>query len=147
MQRYEGKDVAFSVPGDWEDRTVTAFAAPASPGRKVTPNVVVTRDRAEGRDSAATYADRQLVELAKKLDGFSLVSRHELTLDGLPAVEMTFTWSSGSGKLQNRQVFVVLPNGTALSITATVLKNEFDEFEPTFDQILESFEFPADALE
>ena len=54
MPRYEHPDVSFDVPRDWEDRSVAAFSAPLSPGKKSGPNVVLTRDKLEPGENLAS---------------------------------------------------------------------------------------------
>jgi len=97
MPRYEHPDVSFDVPRDWEDRSVAAFSAPLPPGKTTGPNVVLTRDKLEPGENLASYADRNLVELAQRLEKFSLVKRSDLTVSDLPAVELRFTWKGAGG--------------------------------------------------
>ena len=142
MPRFQQNDLRFEVPDDWHDRTVVAYAAPLKPGKKVAPNLVVTRDTLDAEEPVGSYADRQLVELARRLDGFALLGRRDVTLGDVPAVEMTFTWDGASGTLQQKQAFVVLRRRTVVSITATALKKEFPDWEPKFQAILASVKFP-----
>ena len=90
MARYESHDLSFDVPRDWVDRSVVAYAAPLPPGHAIAPNVVMTRDQLGPGETLRAYADRQLVELARRLDGFNLASRDERTFGASPAVELQF---------------------------------------------------------
>jgi hypothetical protein len=142
MPRYQSADLKFDVPADWQDRTITAFAAPPKPGRKVVPNLVLTREAGDGRESVTAYADRQLVEFAKRLDDFELEQRRERPLGGLPAVELTFTWHNPLGVLRQRQLCVLLRGHTVLNLTLSALAEDFAAVEPAFDAILASLHFP-----
>jgi hypothetical protein len=142
MPRYQNADLNFEVPSDWQDRTIVAFAAPAKPGRALAPNLVLTRDPAGDKESVASYADRQLVEFAKRLDDFDLQERRERTLGGLPAVEFEFTWNNTLGVLQQRQVCVLLGKRTVLNFTLSALQEDFPALEPAFNTILASVRFP-----
>src|SRR6478672_4215595 len=106
MPRYEHADVSFDVPRDWEDRTVVAFAVPAQPGQPSASNVVVTRDTLRAGEAIAGYADRQLAELAKRLDAFQLLYRKEVAVGGLPGAELRFLWRGRAGELDQRLMMV-----------------------------------------
>jgi hypothetical protein len=142
MPRYQNADLNFEVPADWQDRTIVAFAAPAKPGRALAPNLVLTRDPAGDKESVASYADRQLVEFAKRLEDFDLRDRRERTLGGLPAVEFEFTWHNTLGVLQQRQVCVLLGKRTVLNFTLSALQEDFPGLEPAFNTILAGVRFP-----
>ena len=143
MPRYSGRDVTFDVPENWVDRSITAFAAPAQPGQAVTPNIVVTRDIVSDDEAVSTYADHQLVELAKRLEGFNLQERREIRLSGLPAIQLRFTWQGASGTLLQQQTFVVLGGRVVLTFVVTALKDEFPQTEPIFTSILANTKFPS----
>jgi hypothetical protein len=140
--RYEGKDVAFDLPRDWEDKTVVAFSAPGRAG--VAPNVVVTRDALADVETLRAYADRQLVELAKRLDGFDLHERRELNLGGHAAIELMFGWQGQTTALEQRLVMVANRARRVLTFTTTTSKADVKKNDPIFDRILLSVRF-ADA--
>jgi hypothetical protein len=117
MVRVEGRDLAFDVPGDWNDRSVTAFSAPHREGVPVVPNLVVTRDVVTTPEPVASYADRQLVEMARRLDAFNLVVRQS-------------------------QIFVIRHN-TVLSFVLTALESDFSAYETTFNAILGTVNFKS----
>jgi hypothetical protein len=142
MPHYQSAEVRFNVPDGWQDCTIVSYAAPAKPGRAITPNLVVTRDAADGREPVTAYADRQLVEFAKRLDGFALKQRKERTLGGLPAVELVFTWDNPLGVLQQKQVCVLVGRRTMLNFTLSAAEEDFAGMEPGFDTILGSLRFP-----
>jgi len=138
MPRFENKDVTFDVPRDWEDRSVTAFAVPAKPGQQTAANLVMTRDTLAPGEDIRRYGDRQLVELAKRLEGFVFHGRHEITLDGQPALELRFGWGGQSGPLEQRLVFVAGSKPLVMSFTATMAKSEAPRLNPLFDRIFAS---------
>jgi hypothetical protein len=145
MPHYQHFDVSFNVPDDWNDRTVTAFAAPLLPGQKVAPNIVLTRDILADNEAVSAYADRQLVELAKRMDRFTLRHRREVRLGGLPSVELSFTWHSGNGTLQQKVMFVVVRQHIVLTFAATMLESDSAKAESLFDEIFASIKFPESA--
>src|SRR4051794_33673057 len=75
MAIIELKDLRLSFPDEWHERTIVAVSAPPNDAWKVTPNFVVTRDLALEGESLEAYTDRQLIELAKRLEEFKLFAR------------------------------------------------------------------------
>ncbi|WP_437647137.1 DcrB-related protein [Sorangium sp. So ce362] len=144
MPRVENTDVSFDVPRDWEDRSVVAFSAPAKPGQGMAANLVMTRDTLAAGEDIRRYGDRQLVEIARRLDGFQLHARQEITLGGQPALELRFVWRGQSGPLEQRIVFVAGRKPAVLSFTATMPKGEAARLNPVFDRILASVKLGQD---
>jgi hypothetical protein len=143
MPRYEHPDVSFEVPRDWEDRSVAAFSAPLPAGKKVGPNVVLTRDKLEPGENLASYADRNLVELAQRLEKFTLQKRSDVTVSDLPAIELRFTWKGGTGLVDQRLVMCATGKRLVLSITSTVPRASGVDMEATMNRILASMKIPG----
>ncbi|EYF05454.1 DcrB-related protein [Chondromyces apiculatus] len=143
MPRYEHPDVSFEVPRDWEDRSVAAFSAPLAPGKKTGPNVVLTRDKLSPGENLAGYADRSMVELAQRLEKFTLQKRSDVTVSGLPAVELRFTWKGSSGLVDQRLVMCATGKRLVLSITATVPRTAGVDMESTMNRILATVQIPG----
>jgi hypothetical protein len=140
MVHFAGQDLGFEVPGDWDDRSVTAFSAPPRVDVPIAPNIVVTRDVAADAEPVTSYADRQLVEMARRLDAFHLLSRQEGIFGGLPSVRLIFTWRGAAGVLRQSQIFVIRGD-TVLSFVLTALESEFQAQEGTFNAILRTVVF------
>lgn len=136
MPRHDQRDISFDVPRHWEDKTIVAYAAPAAVGQAVAANVVMTRDALQEGESLARYADRQLAEMAKRLDGFELVRRDELTLGGAQAVAIRFGSRGSAGPLEQRLVVVEGRRRAVFCFTATTSKADADQNNPLFDRIL-----------
>src|SRR4051794_16408832 len=102
MPRHEQRDITFDVPRHWDDKTIVAYGAPAAPGQAVAANLVMTRDALREGESLGRYADRQLAEMAKRLDGFELGRRDDLTVGGAAAVSIRFATraKNASGPLE-----------------------------------------------
>jgi hypothetical protein len=143
MPRFETSNVAFDVPRDWEDRSVTAFMAPMKPGQqgKVT-NLVMTRDKLAPGEDLQRYVDRQFGEIKKHLDDFRLHQRVERPVGGLPGVELRFAWSGHGGPLEQRLLFVLGREQAVITFTATMPRGEGARQNPVFDRIFASITFP-----
>jgi hypothetical protein len=143
MPRYEHPDVSFEVPRDWEDRSVAAFSAPVAPGKTAGPNVVLTRDKLEPGENLAGYADRNLVELAQRLDKFTLQKRSDITVSDLPAIELRFTWKGGGGLVDQRLVMCATGKRLVLSLTSTAPRAAGFDMEATMNRVLASVKIPG----
>lgn len=143
MPRHEQRDISFDVPRHWDDKTIVAYAAPAQPGQAVAANLVMTRDSLRDGETLAQYADRQLAEMAKRLDGFELAGREETTLGGSPAVVIRFTSRAVSGPLAQRLVMIQGRRRGVYCLTATCAQADAAQNEPLFDRILGTLRFPA----
>jgi hypothetical protein len=108
MTRYISDDIHFAYPNGWIDRSMIAFAAPSVPDAAVAPNVLVVKDLATEGSSPERYVDKQLVEAAQRFEGFILIDRLQLAVDGHPAAGLNFAWISGGLKLRQQQIFVVV---------------------------------------
>jgi hypothetical protein len=143
MPRYEHPDVSFDVPRDWEDRSVAAFSAPVAPGKTSGPNVVLTRDKLEPGENLAGYADRNLVELAQRLDRFTLQKRSDITVSELPAIELRFTWKGGGGLVDQRLVMCATGKRLVLSITSTAPRSAGVDMEAIMNRVLATVKIPG----
>lgn len=136
MPRHEQRDISFDVPRHWDDKTIVAYSAPAAPGQAVAANLVMTRDALKDGENLARYADRQLAEMARRLDGFELVRRDETTLGGAPAIAIRFESRGANGPLLQRLVVVEGRRRGVYCFTATTAKADADQNNPLFDRML-----------
>jgi hypothetical protein len=145
MPRHDQRDISFDVPRHWDDKTIVAYAAPPQPGQAVAANLVMTRDTLREGETLGQYADRQLAEMAKRLDGFELGRREDLTLGGAPAVSIRFAARGAGGPLEQRLVVVEGRRRALHCFTATTAKADAAQNDPLFDRILATIRFPDPA--
>lgn len=143
MPRYEQRDVSFDIPRHWDDKTLVAFAEPPTEGRQSTPSLVMTRDALGDAATIGEYADRQLAELAQRLDGFELSKKEVTKIGGLTGVAIHFTSKGQSGPLEQRLVVVLGHRRSIYCFTATAPLADAPQSNPLFDRILGSVRFPA----
>jgi hypothetical protein len=134
-------DLRFSYPDNWHDRTIVAVSAPPDPAWKVTPNFVVSRDLALDGETLEAYTDRQMIELAKRLEEFKLYSRKPIAVGGATGVELLVTWKGGDQVVAQRQVIVLRPGGQAISFTGTAANSDFRKISGVFEGILATVAF------
>jgi hypothetical protein len=143
MPRYEHSDISFDVPRDWEDKSVGAFSAPPVAGQPSAPNIVCTRDKLQPGENLAGYADRNLVELAQTLEKFSLVKRLDITVSGLPAIELRFTWKGARGLIDQRLVMCATGKRLVLSITSTAPRGAGTDMDAVMSRVLTTVKIPG----
>lgn len=141
MTRYTTPDLSFDPPAGWQDRSVTVFSAPSSELASGGPNIVLTRDALREGEGLDGYSDRQLVELAKRLDQFTLVHRRAARVGGAAAVEIAFEWRASVGTLTQRLVMVHAPSGAVLSATASAPSASADAVMSAFEAMLATARF------
>jgi hypothetical protein len=142
MPRHEQADVSFDVPRHWEDKTLVAYASPPKDGQATAANLVMTRDVLGERETLADYADRQLAELASRLEGFELVRREETTLGGLPAIVLRFGSKAAAGPLLQRLAVAEGRRRSVYCFTATTPRADAAQNDPLLDRILSTVRFP-----
>ncbi len=76
------------------------------------------------------------------LDYYELISESPLTIGGISAYELDYVWTLTDGDtqydLQDKQVFIT-QNNRAYIITCDADYNEYDTYEQTFEQTIQSF--------
>jgi len=134
-------DLRFSYPDEWHERTIVAVSAPPDSGWMVTPNFVVSRDVALKGESLEAYTDRQLIELAKKLESFKLFARTPIQVGGRTGVELNMTWKGGDQTVAQRHAVVMHPDKTVVSFVSTAAAPDFQKLSGVFNGILSTVTF------
>jgi hypothetical protein len=103
----------------------------------------MTRDQLAPSETIRSYADKQLAELARRLDGFKLGYREERSVSGADAVEIRFTWKGNSGPLDQRLLMLATGKRIVLSFTATAAQSEAGHLVSVFDRVFSSITLPS----
>lgn len=143
MPRHQQGNVTFEVPRHWDDKTIVAFSAPSRPGQSTAASFVMTRDSLQDADTLATYADRQLAELSKRVDGFELIEKRELQVAGARAVSLRFTSKALAGPLLQRLVIVEDRRRAVVCFTATAPRADAAQMDPLFDRMITGVRFES----
>jgi hypothetical protein len=138
MSVYVGTDLKLDYPNGWLDRSMIAFAAP-QPG-KIAPNILILRDLATLGPLPENYAERQIEQAKKLMEGFVLIGRRQAPICGIAAVELDFTWISNRNHIRQKQNFLVVGE-TLYTITFTAHADEALEAEPIFTKMRGSIQF------
>jgi hypothetical protein len=145
MPRHQQGNVSFEVPRHWDDKTIVAFSAPSRSSKDAAASFVMTRDQLTDADTLASYADRQLAELSKRVDGFELVEKREIHVAGARAFSLRFTSKALAGPLVQRLVVVEDRRRAVVCFTATAPKADAAQLEPLFDRMITGVRFEAPA--
>ena len=140
MAREAHRDLLFEVPDEWEDKSITAFAAPGEPGSPIQRSVVVTREPLPKGTSLRTFAGRQMTNVGKALPGFQLQGSRDEIVGGRPAVTYDFSWEGDSGPLAQRQVLVGVDE-KVYCITYSIHRAEVAKAMPAFERLLSTVTF------
>lgn len=138
MSTYHLQEAELELPNAWQDNTINTFVLAGPKGRGNVANVVITRDHQTDSDEVDHYADLQLVEAAKGLQGYKLRWRRALELDGQSALEVSYTWRTPERiEIEQRQAYVRW-GGHFLIFTLTTKRQDMDAHEAAWRALLVS---------
>jgi hypothetical protein len=146
-----GGRVRVGLPGDWDERTVYTFVAPArtsdlptlSEVNEPRVNVVVTREAAQATTLDELVA-RYRADAAGQLPQFRVLEDAARTVDARPAVERVFTFEIQNSVVQQSQV-VVMAGAWAYTLTFTSTVASFAADRAVFERVLGSLRFAPEA--
>jgi hypothetical protein len=141
MPRHDDPWVSFDVPRDWDNRTIIAYAAPASADGTSTANLVMTRDCLRDDEDLVAYAERHLDTLSGRMKGFSLLDSKDEQVGGRPALTVSFSSKGADEPLIQRLTMVALADRAVVSFTLTAPESQLDQLAPLFERILSSVSF------
>lgn len=142
MARYEDQLVSFETPSDWNDKSLVTFSAPAA-SSAIAPNIVMTKDRlAPPVRDLESYADRQLVLLARQLEGLDIEERTRSKISGCDAIALRFSWKGPAGVIA-QQLILVQHGQTIVSFATSSMKSEAETQGPLLSQIVATIRLAA----
>lgn len=98
-------------------------------------NVVVTGEAAE---SPAAYALQRRAELARSLEGFSVVAEQDLNTETPPLYKIIFTYADQGRELQAMQLYIVRSSGSVVVVTFNSTVDQWPYLQDEFRAILAS---------
>lgn len=128
------------IPDGWVDRSMITWVAPPRAGYKVLPNLLCSKGEMQPGEDLDKYVNRQLKELMGQVKNFDLISRQQVSFAGVPAVELSFRMRPQGVMLQQKQIFFQtdLNSQMAYTVVVTAARENFEELQPMFDEILNS---------
>ena len=138
MGQYRLHEGEIHIPDEWKDLSINSFVLPGQKGSSGEASLVITRDAEAPARDVQSYVDFQTVEAAKKLKGYKLVNRQSFTVNGQPAAECTYTWTTPERvTVQQRQV-CVRRGKVFLTMTMTAKATDFDKYEQAWKAAVQS---------
>ncbi len=153
-------DVEVILPPNWQDQGMLTFTLPST-DKKVRPNVIFTKERLTKPVDLQTYfAKIKEAVQARGISSFQVLQEKEITLAGVPAMQMVCTWDLSAMKkmmgpsapkldhIQEgqmvQQVQISLIRGdVAINITASFPADQFQTYVRPFQQFLRGFKFTS----
>lgn len=111
MPAYQLDEGTLDLPAGSIDQSVNSFSLLVSDSalERQVINVTIARDVDSKQTNAVSYANEQLVVMAKSLPRFELLERANITLLGQATAVLEFSWRPESRDIRQRQTYLCLP--------------------------------------
>ena len=153
-------NMELEVPANWKDQGMITLTLPST-DKKVRPNIIVTKERLAAPVDLPTYFDKikQSVQ-ARGIKSFEILEEVELTIDGVPAMQMVCQWDLSSMKgmpgaggqsldhiqagqmVQQIQVSLI-KDDEAINFTASFPAEQFQLYTRPFEKCVAGLKFTA----
>ena len=140
-QQYHANHATFELPAALKDKTVHMFTLKDDGPSEF--SVVISHADVQPEEKLAQFGERLVAELKRALPRFELKALNDRTIDGAPAIELSYSWRNEGNFMHQRQA-ITLTQGSkpgtsvAMMIAATCLQAFSDEWNAAFDAILDS---------
>lgn len=141
MPQHHANSATFELPERLKDKTMHMFTL-SDDGPSEFSMVISHADTQPG-EQLQDFGTRLTTELGRALPRFQLRTMGQRLLDGTPAIELAYSWRNDGNFMHQRQVIGLVQGAAegsvqAILIAATCLKPFTDEWNATFDQVLDS---------
>ena len=138
---YNNPNLGFSLeyPSDWQKEESLSFTTPQGGTGDRAPEAinVITEVLPSSNFSLDSYTEAAMSQV-ESFENFQLLNSSSMTLGGLPAHMIVYTFTDGQTPLQNLQAWTV-KDGMAYVITYGGVPEEFNSSLPAFQSVLDSF--------
>ena len=146
-------DLEFDVPSNWQDQGMVTLTIPST-DKNVRPNIIITKERlAQPVDLATYFAKIKEAVKARGIQTFQILDEREISIAGLPAMQMVCAWDLAAMKqmlgpnaevLKNikpgqkvQQIQVSFIKGdVAVNLTASFPAEQFEIYTRPFQKFL-----------
>jgi hypothetical protein len=142
VARYHDADISFEHPDEWgEPRTMVGFSRSVD---GESPTILVIRAPMLEGETRHMRVERKLLTLRVFMK-FELLESAEVTLGGVPATRVRYSYETGEGAFEYSETFVVAPadKGIMTSFLTTARKVDAEALRPVFDAALASVRFAS----
>lgn len=150
-------NIEMEIPANWKDQGMITLTLPST-DKKVRPNIIVTKERLAAPIDLPTYFEKikQSVQ-ARGIKSFEILEEVELTVGGLPAMQMVCQWDLSSMKamanpnqnldhiqagqmVQQIQVSLI-KDDEAVNFTASFPAEQFQLYTRPFEKFVAGLKF------
>jgi hypothetical protein len=140
MIPFHTQEAIFAIPGEWRDTSINIFSVGSEVAGEF--SFVITRDRIGPGVTLLEFAEGQLKQLSKAVNGITMVEQRQRSVADVVALEAEFIWKSDKGTMYQRQTYVPCADRErVLILTATALDFIDDDRSAQIDALLDSFSF------
>lgn len=104
------------------------------------PSVNVIVDGSLAVMSEQEYWDQTATQFQQMLNGFTYITTAPIELDGTPGTRSVFEHTMNGHRLRVLN-YTIITSDRAYVLTGTALQDQYEEFEPLFEQIMQSFRY------
>ncbi|KAB2838375.1 DUF1795 domain-containing protein [Deltaproteobacteria bacterium PRO3] len=146
-------DLEFDVPSNWQDQGMVTLTIPST-DKNVRPNIIITKERlAQPTDLATYFGKIKEAVKARGIQTFQILDEREISIAGVPAMQMVCAWDLAAMKqmlgpnaevLKNikpgqkvQQIQVSFLKGdVAVNLTASFPAEQFEIYTRPFQKFL-----------
>lgn len=151
-------DLEVEIPQNWQDQGMITLTIPST-DKNVRPNIILTKERLNEEVDLATYFSKiKEAVKARGVQSFKIVDEKQITLGGIPAMQMVCQWDLAGMKqmlgdeadaLKNikpgqkvQQVQItLLKDEVAINLTASFPGEQFELYLRPFQKFVQSIKF------
>ena len=153
MSKVVLNDLEFDVPANWQDQGMVTLTIPST-DKNVRPNIIITKERlAQPTDLPTYFGKIKEAVKARGIQTFQILDEREISIAGVPAMQMVCAWDLAAMKqmlgpnaevLKNikpgqkvQQIQVSFLKGdVAVNLTASFPAEQFEIYTRPFQKFL-----------
>ncbi len=151
-------DLEVELPNNWQDQGMITLTIPST-DKNVRPNVILTKERLTQSVDLPTYFNKiKEAVKARGIQSFKIMDERQITVGGLPAMQMVCQWDLAAMKqmlgnetaaLQNvkagqkvQQIQItILKDMVAINLTASFPGEQFEIYARPFQKFVQTMKF------
>lgn len=151
-------DLEVELPNNWQDQGMITLTIPST-DKNVRPNVILTKERLTQAVDLPTYFNKiKEAVKARGIQSFRIMDERQITVGGLPAMQMVCQWDLAAMKqmlgnetaaLQNvkagqkvQQIQItILKDMVAINLTASFPGEQFEIYARPFQKFVQTMKF------
>lgn len=160
MAKLTLSDLEVELPSNWQDQGMITITIPST-DKNVRPNIILTKERLNQAVDLKTYFEKiKEAVKARGIQSFKIVDERQITVGGVPAMQMVCQWDLAAmkqmlgeetaalktiqpgQKVQQIQI-TLLRDTVAINLTASFPGEQFDLYARPFQKFVQGIKFTA----